>query len=89
MRSLMCVLLLLIFCSRQGTSEHQAVGPIPESCCWNFIDFQIPASKIVSAEKTSSRCPALGIVVTTPRTKFCVRPDEEWIKSFMEKSQWK
>uniref|UniRef100_A0A8C1P4F5 Chemokine interleukin-8-like domain-containing protein n=1 Tax=Cyprinus carpio TaxID=7962 RepID=A0A8C1P4F5_CYPCA len=87
MRSLMCVLFLLIFCSKQGTSQYASA--VPERCCWSFIDFQIPTQKIVSAVKTGSRCPTPGIVVTTRRTEFCVRPDEDWIKSFMEKQLWK
>ncbi|XP_058623673.1 chemokine (C-C motif) ligand 33, duplicate 3 isoform X2 [Onychostoma macrolepis] len=67
------------------TSEAQLAHAVPESCCFKFIDFQIPASKIKSALKTSSHCPVSGIVVTTPRTEFCVRPDEAWIKPVMEK----
>uniref|UniRef100_A0A8C2IID4 Chemokine (C-C motif) ligand 39, duplicate 2 n=1 Tax=Cyprinus carpio TaxID=7962 RepID=A0A8C2IID4_CYPCA len=35
----------------------------------------------------SSRCASPGIVVTTPRTEFCVDPDEAWIKSFMKNPQ--
>ncbi|XP_042571110.1 C-C motif chemokine 3-like [Cyprinus carpio] len=66
------------------TSEAQPAA-VPKCCCFNFIDFQIPTYKIVSAEKTSSHCPSPGIVVTTPRTEFCVDPAEVWIKSFMEK----
>uniref|UniRef100_A0A8C2GZ01 Chemokine interleukin-8-like domain-containing protein n=1 Tax=Cyprinus carpio TaxID=7962 RepID=A0A8C2GZ01_CYPCA len=57
----------------------------PEKCCFNFIDFQIPANKIVSAEKTGSICPSPGIVVTTARTEFCVDPDEDWIRKYMVK----
>uniref|UniRef100_A0A8C2HM85 Chemokine interleukin-8-like domain-containing protein n=1 Tax=Cyprinus carpio TaxID=7962 RepID=A0A8C2HM85_CYPCA len=63
-------------------TAHASV--VPKRCCFNFIDFQIPNKKIVSALKTSSRCPSPGIVVTTPRTEFCVDPAEAWIKSFME-----
>uniref|UniRef100_A0A9J8AAA5 Chemokine interleukin-8-like domain-containing protein n=1 Tax=Cyprinus carpio carpio TaxID=630221 RepID=A0A9J8AAA5_CYPCA len=93
MRSLMCVLFLLIFCSKQGTSQFlispTAASAVPERCCWSFIDFQIPTQKIVSAVKTGSRCPTPGIVVTTRRTEFCVEPHEAWIKSFMERQSWK
>uniref|UniRef100_A0A8C0YN54 Chemokine interleukin-8-like domain-containing protein n=1 Tax=Cyprinus carpio carpio TaxID=630221 RepID=A0A8C0YN54_CYPCA len=90
MRRLMCVLFLLIFCTKQGTSQF-LISPtdhhaeVPLRCCFNFIDFQIPTQMIVSAVKIGSHCPAPGIVVTTPRTEFCVRPDESWIKSFMER----
>ncbi|XP_059402198.1 C-C motif chemokine 14-like isoform X2 [Carassius carassius] len=68
------------------TSEAQPKAPaVPQNCCFNFIDFKIPTNKIVSAVKTSSRCPVPGIVVTTHRTRFCVKPAEAWIKAFMEK----
>ncbi|XP_056308047.1 chemokine (C-C motif) ligand 33, duplicate 3 isoform X2 [Danio aesculapii] len=82
MRASSVFLLLGLMLLMAWTSEAQ---PIPESCCFNFIDFPIPANKIVSAVKTSSRCASKGIVVTTPRTQFCVKPDEEWIKPIMEK----
>nr|BAF98242.1 chemokine CCL-C25s [Danio rerio] len=77
-------LLFLVFtmCSIQLVPAYP---PFPESCCFNFIDFPIPANKIVSAVRTSSRCSSKGIMVTTPRTQFCVKPDEDWIKPIMEK----
>uniref|UniRef100_A0A673JXX9 Chemokine interleukin-8-like domain-containing protein n=1 Tax=Sinocyclocheilus rhinocerous TaxID=307959 RepID=A0A673JXX9_9TELE len=35
------------------TSEAQPAAPaVPERCCFNFVDFQIPEKKIVSAVKT-------------------------------------
>ncbi|KAI2643944.1 Cholecystokinin [Labeo rohita] len=33
-----------------------------ETCCFNFIDFKIPATKTVSALKTGLHCPVAGIV---------------------------
>ncbi|XP_016359045.1 C-C motif chemokine 3-like [Sinocyclocheilus anshuiensis] len=72
------------------TSEAQPVAPaVPERCCFNFVDFQIPEKKIVSAVQTSSHCPSPAIVVTTPKTEFCVKPEEAWIKTFMEKQLMK
>ncbi|KAF4100919.1 hypothetical protein G5714_019115 [Onychostoma macrolepis] len=65
------------------------VAQVPKSCCFKLIDFQIPSSKIKSALKTSAHCPLAGIVVMTPRTEFCVRPDEAWIKQLMENRRWK
>ncbi|MCM8651680.1 CC family chemokine, partial [Lactiplantibacillus sp. E932] len=83
--SSLCLVFGLVLLMAQTSAQSQAAGPVPKYCCFNFIDFQIPTAKIVSAEKTSSNCPAPGIVVTTPRTEFCVDPAEDWIKSFMEK----
>ncbi|XP_016117496.1 C-C motif chemokine 8-like [Sinocyclocheilus grahami] len=88
MRSLMCVLFLVIFCSKQGTS-YPVAPAAPVWCCFDFIDFQIPAKKIVSAVETDSRCPIPAIVVMTPRTQFCVKPDEAWIKNAMLEQLWK
>ncbi|XP_077066008.1 chemokine (C-C motif) ligand 33, duplicate 3 [Siphateles boraxobius] len=66
------------------TSEAQPHGAaVPERCCFDFIDFQIPGKKIVSAMRTNSHCPVAGVVVTTPRTEFCVNPDEAWIKKYL------
>ncbi|KAG1938254.1 chemokine (C-C motif) ligand 33, duplicate 3 [Pimephales promelas] len=65
------------------TSEAQPQAAVPERCCFDFIDFQIPGKKIMSALRTSSHCPIPGVVVTTPRTEFCVKPDEPWIKKML------
>ncbi|KAK9952156.1 hypothetical protein ABG768_018012 [Culter alburnus] len=66
------------------TSEAQPKAPaVPLACCFSFIDFQIPDSKVVKAVRTQSYCPGTGIVVTTPRTQFCVKPDEAWIKKHL------
>ncbi|NP_001135739.1 chemokine CCL-CUj precursor [Danio rerio] len=76
-------LLFLVFtmCSIQLVPAY----PVKETCCFNFIDFPIPANKIMFVARTSSRCAVKGIVVSTPRTQFCVKPDEDWIKPIMEK----
>ncbi|KAK2867046.1 hypothetical protein Q8A67_025163 [Cirrhinus molitorella] len=80
----LCLVFGLVLLMAWNSDASQAAG-VPEDCCFSFVDFQIPAKKIVSAEKTSSHCPVEGILVTTPRTIFCVKPDESWIKSVMQK----
>ncbi|XP_052400503.1 C-C motif chemokine 14-like [Carassius gibelio] len=83
--SSLCLLFgLVLMMTWTSEAQPQAAAPIPEECCFNFIDFQIPIKKIVSAEKTDSHCPVPGIVVTTPRTRFCVKPEEAWIKSYIK-----
>ncbi|XP_077066571.1 C-C motif chemokine 3-like [Siphateles boraxobius] len=62
--------------------QHEAYAAA-ERCCFDFVDFQIPGKKIVSAMRTNSHCPVAGVVVTTPRTEFCVKPDEAWIKKYL------
>ncbi|RXN12695.1 C-C motif chemokine 4-like protein [Labeo rohita] len=77
------LVLLMTWTSEAYTKRFAAA--VPESCCFSFIDFQIPGNKIVSAEKTGSDCPQAGIVVTTQKgLEFCVKPDEPWIKTVME-----
>ncbi|XP_048015027.1 chemokine (C-C motif) ligand 33, duplicate 3 [Megalobrama amblycephala] len=65
------------------TSEAQQAAAVPQTCCFSFIDFPIPDSKVVSAVRTRSNCPTAGIVVTTPKNQFCVNPDEAWIKKHL------
>ncbi|XP_067292878.1 C-C motif chemokine 4 homolog [Pseudorasbora parva] len=67
------------------TSEAQPYAAVPQRCCFDFVDFQIPAKKVLSASKTNSHCPVAGVVVTTPRTEFCVKPDEPWVKLLLER----
>ncbi|XP_050955853.1 C-C motif chemokine 13-like [Labeo rohita] len=88
MRGLMCVLFLVIFCYEQIASQHSP-HEVSERCCFNFIDFPLPVHKIISAVKTGSHCPVAGILVTTHRTEFCVKPDEAWIKRVIEGDYWK
>uniref|UniRef100_A0A672KX03 Chemokine (C-C motif) ligand 33, duplicate 2 n=1 Tax=Sinocyclocheilus grahami TaxID=75366 RepID=A0A672KX03_SINGR len=61
----------------------------PVGCCFDFIDFQIPSKRIVSALKTDSHCHNAAVVVTTRKSVFCVDPDEAWIKEVMRNMQWK
>ncbi|XP_026094589.1 C-C motif chemokine 3 [Carassius auratus] len=83
--SSMCLVFGLVLLMAQTSAQSQAAAPIPEKCCFNFIDFQIPTNKIVSAVKTDSHCLVPGIVVTTPRTEFCVDPAEDWIKAWIKR----
>ncbi|XP_018950216.2 C-C motif chemokine 13-like [Cyprinus carpio] len=79
--SLCLVFGLVLLMARTSEAEPLA---IPQRCCFDFVDFQIPTHKIKSAVKTSSRCPVPAIVVTTPRTEFCVDPAEAWMKKYMK-----
>uniref|UniRef100_A0A8C2BGY3 Chemokine (C-C motif) ligand 39, duplicate 2 n=1 Tax=Cyprinus carpio TaxID=7962 RepID=A0A8C2BGY3_CYPCA len=83
--SSLCLVFGLVLLMARTSEAQPHASAVPEKCCFNFIDFQIPTNKIVSALRTGSHCPSPGIVVTTARTEFCVDPAEAWIKSFMEK----
>ncbi|XP_026059228.1 C-C motif chemokine 3-like [Carassius auratus] len=82
--SSMCLLFGLVLLMALTSEAQPVAAAVPERCCFNFIDFQIPVTKIVTALKTGEQCPSPGIVVTTPRTEFCVNPDEEWIKKVVK-----
>uniref|UniRef100_A0A9J8AF08 Chemokine interleukin-8-like domain-containing protein n=2 Tax=Cyprinus carpio TaxID=7962 RepID=A0A9J8AF08_CYPCA len=84
--SSLCLVFGLVLLMAWTPEAQPVAAAVPERCCFNFVDFQIPTEKIVSALKTDSKCPAPGIVVTTPRTEFCVNPDEKWIQKVMNNS---
>uniref|UniRef100_A0A673JNG4 Chemokine (C-C motif) ligand 39, duplicate 2 n=1 Tax=Sinocyclocheilus rhinocerous TaxID=307959 RepID=A0A673JNG4_9TELE len=67
---------------RSGFQFNSDAYAVPVWCCFDFVDFEIPAKKMVSAVKTHSHYPVPAIVVTTPRTEICVKPDEAWIKKY-------
>ncbi|XP_016123023.1 C-C motif chemokine 4 homolog [Sinocyclocheilus grahami] len=86
--SLCLVFGLVLLMAWTSEAQPKAVAhAVPESCCFDFVDFQIPTKRIVSALKTGSNCPVAGIVVKTPRTEFCVKPNEAWIQKVMKKGQ--
>ncbi|XP_026058723.1 monocyte chemotactic protein 1B-like [Carassius auratus] len=86
MRSLMCLLFLVIFCSVQMTSS----GPISEDvansiCCGEFSKVKVPVNKVVSYYKTSSSCARRAIVFQTIAGKeFCIDPKTLWVKTHIE-----
>ncbi|XP_051741022.1 chemokine (C-C motif) ligand 33, duplicate 3 isoform X3 [Ctenopharyngodon idella] len=83
--SLCLVFGLVLLMAWTSEAEFEA-GVVPQTCCFDFIGFQIPDSKVVRAERTHSRCPIAGVMVTTQKNhKFCVKPDEAWIKKLLEK----
>ncbi|XP_042609199.1 chemokine (C-C motif) ligand 33, duplicate 3 isoform X2 [Cyprinus carpio] len=82
--SSLCLVFGLVLLMAWTPEAQPVAAAVPERCCFNFIDFPIPADKIVSALKTGSKCPGPGIVVTTKKPlEFCVNPDEEWVKKVM------
>uniref|UniRef100_A0A8C1K6S8 Chemokine interleukin-8-like domain-containing protein n=1 Tax=Cyprinus carpio TaxID=7962 RepID=A0A8C1K6S8_CYPCA len=82
--SSLCLVFGLVLLMARTSEAQPHASVVPKRCCFNFIDFQIPNKKIVSALKTSSRCPSPGIVVTTTKKELCVKPDKAWIKTYMK-----
>ncbi|XP_026106995.1 monocyte chemotactic protein 1B-like [Carassius auratus] len=85
MRSLMCLLFLVIFCSVQMTSSAP-FAPDVANCCGELSKVKIPVERVTSYYKTSSSCPRLAIVFQTIAGKeFCVDPETPWVKSHIDK----
>ncbi|XP_026058724.1 monocyte chemotactic protein 1B-like [Carassius auratus] len=87
MRSLMCLLFLVIFCSVQMTSSSTSSIDLENTkCCGEFSKVKIPVNKVVSYSKTSSICGRRAIVFQTIAGKeFCVDPETPWVKSHIDK----
>uniref|UniRef100_A0A8C2Q6M0 Chemokine interleukin-8-like domain-containing protein n=1 Tax=Cyprinus carpio TaxID=7962 RepID=A0A8C2Q6M0_CYPCA len=63
MRSLMCLLFLVIFCSVQMTSSSTlSIDGANSKCCGEFSNVKIPVKLVTSYSWTSSSCPRRAIV---------------------------
>uniref|UniRef100_A0A672RGA4 C-C motif chemokine n=1 Tax=Sinocyclocheilus grahami TaxID=75366 RepID=A0A672RGA4_SINGR len=81
MRSLMCVLFPVLFCSVQMTSSAPFSFHV-ENCCIAFTNVKIPLKLVVSYYHTSSNCPMQAIVFQTQKgKKHCVDPESTWVNS--------
>uniref|UniRef100_UPI0000F215A1 chemokine (C-C motif) ligand 39, duplicate 1 precursor n=1 Tax=Danio rerio TaxID=7955 RepID=UPI0000F215A1 len=82
MRSLMFLLVLVLFCSLQDTSSAmEATISANSVCCEGFTHKKIPLSKIVSHHLTTSNCAKKFIVFTTKAgKKICVDPENTFVK---------
>uniref|UniRef100_A0A8C2K1Q9 Chemokine interleukin-8-like domain-containing protein n=1 Tax=Cyprinus carpio TaxID=7962 RepID=A0A8C2K1Q9_CYPCA len=87
MRSLMCLLFLVIFCSVQMTSSAPiALEAAQSTCCGELSKVKIPLKLVTSYYRTSSSCPRRAIVFKTIKGKeFCVDPETPWVKSHVAK----
>uniref|UniRef100_A0A8C1UXA4 Chemokine interleukin-8-like domain-containing protein n=1 Tax=Cyprinus carpio TaxID=7962 RepID=A0A8C1UXA4_CYPCA len=87
MRSLMCLLFLVIFCSVQMTSSAViSIDSAQSKCCVEFSKVKIPVKLVTSYYWTSSSCPKRAIVFQTNAGKeFCVDPEITWVKSHVAK----
>ncbi|XP_016366925.1 monocyte chemotactic protein 1B-like [Sinocyclocheilus rhinocerous] len=86
MRSLMCVLFLVLFCSVPMTSS--APHPIfAESyCCLMLNNRMIPLKQVVSYSWTSSNCAKRAIVFkTVAGREICVDPEMTWVSHLVDK----
>ncbi|XP_059392333.1 C-C motif chemokine 13-like isoform X3 [Carassius carassius] len=86
MRSLMCLLFLVIFCSVQMTSSaNLAIEVANSNCCGVFSKVKVPVNKVVSYYWTSSICARRAIVFKTiSGREFCIDPKTAWVKSHID-----
>uniref|UniRef100_A0A8C2K2U8 Chemokine interleukin-8-like domain-containing protein n=1 Tax=Cyprinus carpio TaxID=7962 RepID=A0A8C2K2U8_CYPCA len=87
MRSLMCLLFLVIFCSVQMTSSAvYSIDAAQSKCCGELSNVKIPVKMVASYSWTSSSCPRRAIVFQTEAGReFCVDPEITWVKSHIDK----
>uniref|UniRef100_A0A8C1UY08 Chemokine interleukin-8-like domain-containing protein n=1 Tax=Cyprinus carpio TaxID=7962 RepID=A0A8C1UY08_CYPCA len=88
MRSLMCLLFLVLFCSVQMTSS--AVISIdsaqPKCCGEEFTVVKIPVKLVTSYYRTSSSCARRAIVFQTKAGReICVDPESTWVNGHIDK----
>ncbi|ROL54584.1 C-C motif chemokine 2 [Anabarilius grahami] len=87
MRSLMFLLVLVIFCSVQMTSSAPiALDSANSKCCMEFINMKIPVKLVKSYSWTTSDCPRRAIVFHMISGKeFCVDPETTWVNGHVAK----
>uniref|UniRef100_A0A8C2KLZ4 Chemokine interleukin-8-like domain-containing protein n=1 Tax=Cyprinus carpio TaxID=7962 RepID=A0A8C2KLZ4_CYPCA len=86
MRSLMCLLFLVIFCSVQMTSSAVISIDSAQPKCGGeeFTNVKIPVKLVTSYYRTSSSCPRRAIVGNSG-IEFCVDPETLWVKNHVAK----
>ncbi|XP_048014908.1 monocyte chemotactic protein 1B-like [Megalobrama amblycephala] len=87
MRSLMFLLVLVIFCSLQMTSSAPiALDAANSKCCMEFTKVKIPVRLVKSYSWTTSDCPRRAVVFHMISGKeFCVDPETTWVNSHVAK----
>ncbi|KAK7117409.1 hypothetical protein R3I94_022848 [Phoxinus phoxinus] len=87
MRSLMFLLVLVLFCSVPMTSSApSAIEAGRSNCCMEFNNVKIPVKLVKSYYWTSSACPRRAIVFQTiAGRKFCVDPETTWVNGHVDK----
>ncbi|KAK7121683.1 hypothetical protein R3I93_022689 [Phoxinus phoxinus] len=87
MRSLMFLLVLVLFCSVPMTSSAtNAIEAGQSKCCMEFSKVKIPVKLVKSYYWTSSSCARRAIVFQTiAGRKFCVDPETTWVNGHVDK----
>uniref|UniRef100_A0A671SXV7 Chemokine interleukin-8-like domain-containing protein n=1 Tax=Sinocyclocheilus anshuiensis TaxID=1608454 RepID=A0A671SXV7_9TELE len=87
MRSLMCLLFLMLFCSVQMTSSaFISLDEAHSKCCGELTDVKIPMKQVTSYYWTSRHCARRAIVFQTKAGKeFCVDPESTWVNGHVDK----
>ncbi|KAK7117411.1 hypothetical protein R3I94_022850 [Phoxinus phoxinus] len=85
MRSLMFLLVLVLFCSVPMTSSAPLAGNVT-TCCMEFSKVKIPVKLVKSYYWTSTSCPRRAIVFQTiAGREFCVDPETTWVNGHVDK----
>ncbi|XP_067236770.1 uncharacterized protein [Chanodichthys erythropterus] len=85
MRSLMFLLVLVIFCSLQMTSSAPiALDAANSKCCMEFTKVKIPVRQVKSYSWTS-KCKHAIVFHMISGKEFCVDPETTWVNSHVAK----
>ncbi|XP_063052253.1 C-C motif chemokine 5-like [Engraulis encrasicolus] len=61
-------------------------GATTSTCCPKLFKGKIPANMVVSFGSTRSDCAKKALMITTVAARvFCVDPDQDWVKSVVDK----
>ncbi|XP_056106735.1 C-C motif chemokine 22-like [Rhinichthys klamathensis goyatoka] len=85
MRSLVFLLVLVLFCSVPMTSSAPLAANVA-NCCMEFSNVKIPVRLVKSYYWTSSSCARPAIVFQTFAGKeFCIDPETTWVNGHADK----
>ncbi|XP_067292501.1 C-C motif chemokine 22-like [Pseudorasbora parva] len=87
MRSLMFLLVLVLFCSLPMTSgATDAIIAAQSMCCREFTTVKVPVKLVKSYYWTSSSCAIRAIVFQTIKGReHCVDPEATWVNGHVAK----
>ncbi|XP_067292760.1 monocyte chemotactic protein 1B-like [Pseudorasbora parva] len=87
MRSLMFLLVLVLFCSLPMTSgATDAINAANARCCGGLTTVKVPVKLVKSFYWTSTSCPRRAIVFQmNSGREICVNPEATWVKGHVAK----
>ncbi|XP_027717878.1 C-C motif chemokine 4-like isoform X1 [Vombatus ursinus] len=77
------ILMVMAF-SSLASSVPMGSNP-PTSCCFSYVNQQIPRKFVMDYYETSSLCPQPAVLFQTKRGRqVCANPSDAWVQSYVE-----